>query len=105
MVFRTNTAYDRWWEPRKILGALVNTSTNLALKFNTFSKTDDSTAKKKLAQLISSYVFSMKNHLRTKLLKVKLSLIKTPNQYLFASKTQTKPNSWQTLQTVKAYIR
>ena len=25
LVFRTNTAYDRWWEGRKLLGALVNT--------------------------------------------------------------------------------
>ena len=69
LVFRTNTAYDRWWEGRKILGALVNTSRNLALKFNTFSKTDDSTAKKELAQLISSYVFSMKNHLRDQVIE------------------------------------
>jgi len=36
LVFRTNTAYERWWEARKLLGALVNTSRNLALKINTF---------------------------------------------------------------------
>ena len=36
LVFRTNTAYDRWWEGRKLLGALVNTSRNLALKVDTF---------------------------------------------------------------------
>ena len=29
LVFRTNTAYDRWWEGRKLWGALVNTSRNL----------------------------------------------------------------------------
>ena len=34
LVFRTNTAYDRWWEGRKLVGALVNTSRNLALKLN-----------------------------------------------------------------------
>jgi len=32
LVFRTNTAYDRWWEGRKMWGALVNNSRNLALK-------------------------------------------------------------------------
>ena len=64
LVFRTNTAYDRWWEGRKVLGALVNTSRNLALKFKAFSKTNDLTPRKELAQLISNYVFSMKNHLR-----------------------------------------
>ncbi len=32
LVFRTNTAYDRWWEGRKLWGALVNNSRNLTLK-------------------------------------------------------------------------
>ncbi|RXR28691.1 hypothetical protein EQG68_13935 [Flavobacterium piscinae] len=32
LVFRTNTAYDRWWEGRKLWGALVNNSRNLAVK-------------------------------------------------------------------------
>lgn len=30
LVFRTNQAYDRWWEGRKLWGALVNTTRNLA---------------------------------------------------------------------------
>jgi len=32
LVFRTNTAYDRWWEGRKLWGSLVNSSRNLAIK-------------------------------------------------------------------------
>ncbi|MFI4875356.1 MAG: bestrophin family protein [Blastopirellula sp. JB062] len=32
MVFRTNAAYDRWWEGRKLWGRLVNEIRNLALK-------------------------------------------------------------------------
>ena len=32
LVFRTNTAYDRWWEGRRLLGSLVNNSRNLAMK-------------------------------------------------------------------------
>ncbi len=32
LVFRTNTAYDRWWEGRKLWGQLVNVSRNLAMK-------------------------------------------------------------------------
>lgn len=32
LAYRTNTAYDRWWEGRKLWGALVNNSRNLALK-------------------------------------------------------------------------
>ncbi|GMU61287.1 MAG: membrane protein [Myxococcaceae bacterium] len=30
LVFRTNQAYDRWWEGRKLWGAMVNTCRNLA---------------------------------------------------------------------------
>ena len=32
LAYRTNTAYDRWWEGRKLWGTLVNNSRNLALK-------------------------------------------------------------------------
>ncbi len=34
LVFRTNSAYDRWWEGRKLWGGLVNSSRNLAIKLN-----------------------------------------------------------------------
>lgn len=32
LAYRTNTAYDRWWEGRKLWGSLVNNSRNLAMK-------------------------------------------------------------------------
>ena len=32
LAYRTNTAYDRWWEGRKLWGTLVNNSRNLACK-------------------------------------------------------------------------
>ena len=35
LVFRTNTAYSRWWEARTLWGALVNASRNAAVKFTT----------------------------------------------------------------------
>lgn len=41
LVFRTNTAYDRWWEGRKLLGRLVNDSKNLAVKLNAYLEKDD----------------------------------------------------------------
>ena len=64
LVFRTNTAYDRWWEGRKLLGALVNTSRNLALKINSIvPKTEDKT-REFYSKMISNYCFSLKEHLR-----------------------------------------
>src|SRR6516225_7702663 len=41
LVFRTNTAYDRWWEGRKLWGSLVNNSRNLALKLNVMLEQED----------------------------------------------------------------
>ncbi len=41
LVFRTNTAYDRWWEGRKLWGSLVNNSRNLAMKLSTVIPVDD----------------------------------------------------------------
>src|SRR6478752_7782589 len=42
LVFRTNTAYDRWWEGRRQWGALVNTSRNLAIKLSGLLYNDES---------------------------------------------------------------
>jgi ion channel-forming bestrophin family protein len=38
LAYRTNTAYDRWWEGRKLWGTLVNNSRNLALKLASILK-------------------------------------------------------------------
>ena len=40
LAYRTNTAYDRWWEGRKLWGALVNNSRNLALKVSSILTED-----------------------------------------------------------------
>ena len=74
---------------RKILGALVNTSKNLALKFNTFSKTDDSTAKKEHNSI--SLCFSMKNHLRDEVIESEIEFNeKLPREEFLQAKH--KPN-------------
>lgn len=40
LVFRTNTAYDRWWEGRKKWGEMVNDSRNLAAKLSVLDLSD-----------------------------------------------------------------
>ena len=62
LVFRTNTAYDRWWEGRKKWGELVNNSRNLAIKISALS--DDPETRAYFKRMISNYVFAMKEHLR-----------------------------------------
>lgn len=62
LVFRTNTAYDRWWKGRKIWGTLTNSSRNLAIKVN--SIIDQQDIKEYFRSLIPSYAFALKSHLR-----------------------------------------
>ena len=64
LVFRTNTAYDRWWEGRKQWGGLVNVSRNILLKV--FSTDIPATRKSELQKLVSLYPFALKEHLRDK---------------------------------------
>ncbi|MCE9538404.1 MAG: hypothetical protein K8R85_04190 [Bacteroidetes bacterium] len=64
LVFRTNTAYDRWWEGRKLWGDLVNNSRNLMLKINAFLPDDQKGLKNNFRILISNYAFALKDHLR-----------------------------------------
>lgn len=64
LVFRTNTAYDRWWEGRKFWGQLVNNSRNLALKISTFVSIEDAETQRFFRALIPAYAFSLHQHLR-----------------------------------------
>ena len=54
LVFRTNTAYERWWEGRKLLGSLVNTSRNLALKINALIPTKEIEKREMYSKMISN---------------------------------------------------
>lgn len=63
LVFRTNTAYDRWWEGRKLWGKLVNDSRNFAIKINSILDPDDLEDKKFFAKHISFFSHSLSRHL------------------------------------------
>ncbi|PCJ66904.1 MAG: hypothetical protein COA58_05480 [Bacteroidetes bacterium] len=62
LVFRTNTAYDRWWEGRKKWGELVNNTRTLAIKVR--STTQNKETISFFNRMISNYVFALKWHLR-----------------------------------------
>jgi putative membrane protein len=65
LVFRTNTAYERWWEGRKLWGALVNSSRNLAIKLSAMLPRSEHAAERHFfMHLIPNYAFALKNHLR-----------------------------------------
>ena len=61
LAYRTNTAYDRWWEGRKAWGALVNNSRNLAIKLSAFlTETED---KQFFKKIIPTYAAVLSKHL------------------------------------------
>lgn len=62
LVFRTNTAYERWWEGRKMWGSLVNNTRHLAIK--TQYLLESSNEKDEFIALIKAFPFVLKNHLR-----------------------------------------
>lgn len=64
LVFRTNSAYERWWEGRKLWGSLVNSSRNLALKLESLLPENRLNEKDFFATMISNYPFVLRNHLR-----------------------------------------
>lgn len=64
LVFRINSAYDRWWEGRKNWGSLVNNTRNLQIKIETLLPEGNKRDKIMLRKLISTFVFTLKNHLK-----------------------------------------
>ncbi|WP_164015728.1 bestrophin family protein [Pyxidicoccus trucidator] len=64
LAFRSNSAYDRWWEGRKLWGSLVNNSRNLALKLSALLPEEDGESRRLFRAMIPNYAFALKNHLR-----------------------------------------
>ena len=62
LVFRTNTAYDRWWEGRKAWGSFVNDTRSLSSKLSAVALTPEE--KSTFNRLIPLFVFATKQHLR-----------------------------------------
>jgi putative membrane protein len=65
LVFRTNTAYDRWWEGRKLWGGLVNSTRNFALKLSAYIGGNSSADREWFSKMIPNFAYAMKESLRT----------------------------------------
>jgi putative membrane protein len=67
LVFRTNTAYDRWWEGRRLWGQLVNISRALARQLDALlGRTEGMAARRAhYAALLARYPVALAAQLRT----------------------------------------
>jgi ion channel-forming bestrophin family protein len=72
LVFRTNTAYDRWWEGRKLWGSLVNNSRNLAMKLNVILPAEEKAQRSFFRKIIPAYAYALHNHLRREQTRIEL---------------------------------
>jgi putative membrane protein len=61
LAYRTNTAYDRWWEGRKLWGSLVNNSRNLAIKLAAILESESD--KNYFRKVIPSFASILAKHL------------------------------------------
>lgn len=80
LVFRTNTAYDRWWEGRKKWGELVNDTRNFSIKLSTLIEGKED--RLFLARMIGNFVFASKEHLREGVIWEELDLTEEELKHL-----------------------
>ncbi len=72
LVFRTNTAYDRWWEGRKLWGGLVNSSRNMAIKINALIPVTHKEHRDFFRKAIPLYAKILKSHLALETTRLEL---------------------------------
>ncbi|NEO30354.1 MAG: hypothetical protein F6K36_07910 [Symploca sp. SIO3C6] len=84
LVFRTNTAYERFWEGRKVWGTLVNTVRNLARQIWVAiaeNRPEDRKAKMETMRLLVAFAVATKLHLRSEPLNQELEELMPPDWY------------------------
>jgi putative membrane protein len=64
LAFRTNTAYDRFYEGRRLWGHLTNNCRNLAVLLHARLPANDHATRTYLARLLSNFPIALDGHLR-----------------------------------------
>lgn len=94
LIFRTNTAHDRFWEGRKLWGSLVNTSRNLANGI--WIVIEDTTLiermkKEAVLRLIVAFAIALKLHLRRELIDKELVNLLHSSEYIKLKNVNNPP--------------
>lgn len=94
LVFRTNTAYDRFWEGRKAWGTLVVNIRSLARQIYTVIREDseiDKTEKNQQLKLLVAFAIATKLHLRREPVAEELEPWITPKELAKIKQIKTPP--------------
>ncbi|ELS33018.1 MULTISPECIES: bestrophin family protein [Pseudanabaena] len=84
LVFRTNTAYERFWEGRKAWGLLVNTVRNLSRQILVAileKEPRDRQAKIAAVKMLPAFAIALKLHLRSESINSELAANLSPEQF------------------------
>jgi putative membrane protein len=84
LVFRTNTAYERFWEGRKLWGTMVNTVRNLARQIWVTideKESQDAVEKVKALRLLVAFAVATKLHLRQEIINSEMKALVSTEQY------------------------
>jgi putative membrane protein len=94
LVFRTNTAYERFWEGRKAWGTIVNNVRNLSRSiWVAITETDSLHRKEKeqVLQLLVAFAIATKLHLRSQSIDENLDRFVSPLQSIKLQQTNNAP--------------
>ena len=94
--FRTNSAYDRWWEARKVWGEIVNDSRSLVRQSISFIKADKEEKDQvvsNIAHLQIAWCYALANSLRREPVLVYADLHLNQQEHDYASSQDNIPNA------------
>ena len=92
--FRTNSAYDRWWEARQIWGAIVNDSRTLirqSISFIDPGSKEKTTGINNIVHLQIAWCYALSNTLRREPVLVTADLHLSETELLFVKKHDNIP--------------
>ncbi len=92
LVLRTNTAYDRWWEGRKLWGRLVNDTRQLAVKLNALLPDDAEEDRRFFRKMIPNITFAMKEHLRNSIIVGEMDMVDEESKEIIIN-SKHRPNA------------
>ena len=84
LVFRTNTAYERFWEGRRLWGNLINNIRNLARHIWVIileNEESDRREKEATLDLLAAFAVAIKTHLLQETLGEEIAVLLSPTRY------------------------
>jgi putative membrane protein len=89
LAFKNNSAYDRWWEARKIWGGIVNVSRNFGTQVIAYI--EDEEIQKRLVLRHIAWLYSLAMHLRKELDLEKVKSYLDPDVYHMLTTAKNVP--------------